>query len=183
MFWSLKSFEAAPIGTDRSQIVGTAARCLSPRHNVRDLQLLGALPLALLSVLVTAAPSSAQTGAPVTVMPGSSTVYRNVLKVGIVSATDTSGNTDMARRALMAANATISRWPGYVAVPGTTVASALSRLNLRGELVAGDYQALGKRLKAERLIAITTSPGALSDSSASYTAIGSMHPSLVMKKL
>lgn len=182
MFWSSKSNNAASLGAVSFRTVGSSSRCLSARRNSLDGYLLGAIPLTFLSLLVMGRPALSQStggmaGLPgsVTVTPGGTSTVRQGLSVAVVSATDAGGNVDMARRALMVANSAITRWPGYVAIPPATVAGALRNVNAQGGLTAVNYMALGKRLKANRLMAITLLPGPQSESSSTYTAIAEVY--------
>lgn len=164
MFQSPQSLTVAPTKT-----VGSNVRSVS-RRSPAPSRWLGTLPLALLSLAVMGKPTLANPT--VTVMPGSMGGYTKGMPVAVISATDTSGDPAAARHALDAANAAISHWPGYVAISPRAVAGALSKLNLHGDLVAPDYQNIGKRLKAQRMIAITLTPG---NDNTSYTALAEMY--------
>lgn len=168
MFQTQKFRNVAPIGT-----AGINVHSAPLQQPVRQLQLLGALPVVLLSLLTVSTPTQAAPA--VTVMPGSTGAYTKGMSVAVIAATDSSGDVDMARRALVAANNTITHWPGYAAIAPGNVANALSRLNIHGELVGPDYVNIGKKLKAQRLLTITLQPGQLGDNSANYTAIAEMY--------
>jgi hypothetical protein len=70
-------------------------------------------------------------GAAVTVTPGGNVVPTG-LRVAVVSATDTAGDTLTAQRALLAANMAVARTRGYVTVPQAEVARALSTQSKKG---------------------------------------------------
>ncbi|MBV9469691.1 MAG: hypothetical protein JO316_15965 [Abitibacteriaceae bacterium] len=170
MFQTQKFRNVAPIGT-----AGINVHSAPLRQPARQLQLLGALPLVLLALLTPGTP--VQAAPAVTVMPGSTGAYTKGMPVAVIAATDSSGDVDMARRALVAANNAITHWPGYTAISPNAVASTLSRLNIHGELVGPDYMNIGKKLKAQRLLTITLMPGQLGDNSANYTAVAEMYDS------
>jgi hypothetical protein len=115
-------------------------------------------------------------GAAVTIMPGSPpTRTAGNWKIAVISATDTGGDADMAQRAMIAANAALATLPDYIPVPVGDVASALRSLNRRSPLIATDYQALGKKLKAPRVMSISVTGGAQGDASATYSALAELY--------
>lgn len=175
MYRSLKSYNAAPLGAASLRTARSSSRCTPLRRTTLDLRLLAALALSSLILLLIVEPAPAQTAGSVTVMPGSTTVPRKGLSVAVIAATDTGGNLDAARRALMAANSATMRWPNFVAISPSAVANALSRVDARGVLYAADYQAIAKRLKADRLMTITLMPGPQTDGSSNYTAVAELY--------
>jgi hypothetical protein len=93
------------------------------------------------------------------------------LKAGVVAATDTSGNLEMATRALAIANAALTRLPGYIVVPPRDVAGSLSKSNIRWPFTTTDYQTLRRNLKIDRALAVAVTPGTINDTSAAYSAV------------
>jgi len=137
------------------------------------------IPFTILLLMVSAlllqlsARSQTPTLDPATAVPGSapSKVTPRGLKAGVVAATDTSGNLEMATRGLAIANAALSRSPGYSVVGPREVAGSLSKSNIRWPFTTVDYQKLRKTLKIDRALAVAVTPGDISDSSAAYTAV------------
>ncbi|HEX8552599.1 MAG TPA: hypothetical protein VF681_13710 [Abditibacteriaceae bacterium] len=137
------------------------------------LALLG-LTFGLSATATTSFADEVRTAGTVTVTPGGRTVVGG-LRTAVVSATDTSGDTAIASAALLAANVALNRVPGYVAVPAKDVASAFAKVPLSDKLDAKDIMEIGKRSKAKRALALTVTPGDLSDTSASYSAIAELY--------
>lgn len=115
-----------------------------------------------------------RTGGTVTVTPGGRTVVGG-MRTAVVSATDTSGDTDAAKAALLAANVALGRVSGFSAVPASEVASAFGKLKLSDNFVAKDYVAIGKGTKAPRALVVTVSPGEAGEQSASYRAVAELY--------
>lgn len=99
-----------------------------------------------------------------------------LVPIAVVAATDTGGNLDMARRALVAANATLASRPGFFLMAPGNVARALSALpGARGGLEAIDHQAIGKALKAARTLTIAVTSGPQSPASANFGAVAELY--------
>ncbi|HEX8834614.1 MAG TPA: hypothetical protein VF719_10460 [Abditibacteriaceae bacterium] len=113
-------------------------------------------------------------GGAVTVTPGGRAVQSG-LRTAVISATDTSGNVETAQSAMLAANVALARVPGYVAVPSKDVAAAFGKITLRAQPDAKDYQEIGKKTKAQRVLSLTVSPGDINDSSAGYSALAELY--------
>lgn len=137
------------------------------------------LPFTILMLLLSAfllqmsAHSQTTSTGTATAVPGRAPgkVVPRGLKAGVVAATDTSGDLEMATRALAIANAALSRSPGYTVVPPRDVAGSLSKANIRWPFTTTDYQTLRKSLKIDRALAVAVTPGTLNDTSAAYSAV------------
>jgi hypothetical protein len=98
------------------------------------------------------------------------------LKTAVVAATDTGGEADIAMRALEAANIAMARSDGYALMSPTTVASSLKKSGLRYPYAPRDYENVRRSLdKANRIVAVTVTPGDISDSAATYKALVEMY--------
>jgi hypothetical protein len=115
-----------------------------------------------------------RSGGAVTVTPGGRTVESG-LRTAVVSVTDTSGNVDTAQSAMLAANVALARVPGFTAVPAKDVAAAFGKIGLRDKLDAKDFQEIGKKTKAARVLTLTITPGDTTDGSALYSAIAELY--------
>ena len=120
-------------------------------------------------------------GTNVTVVPGAPGRMR--LPVVVVSATDTGGSADNARRAWMAANLALAQSPGYSPVAAgdyaptshANAASGLNRVNWHWPFVARDYQDIGKSLHVSRALSVAITPGAQTDQSSTVTAVADLY--------
>lgn len=110
-----------------------------------------------------------KTNGTVTVTPGGR-LAQTGFRTAVVSASATNGDADIAQNALLAANVALGRTGGFIAIPSKEVAGAFGSIKLRDQLDSKDYQAIGKKLKAQRVLAVTVSPLEASDSSAAYSA-------------
>jgi len=133
---------------------------------------LAAIALPLLAPV--SAHAQAANGGSVTVRPGGF-VTQSGFRTAVVAATAINGDAAAARNAMMAANVALSRSPGFIAVPASEVAAAFNSMKIGGTMIGSDYQALGKRLKAQRAMTVTVTPGEMSDTEASYTALVEMY--------
>jgi hypothetical protein len=106
----------------------------------------------------------------VTVRPGRRAYVTPDMRAAIVSATDTSGSVDAARRGMAAAYAAISILPGYTNVPANEVANAMQNIKADA-LRLPEYQHLKKALKADRVLSVTLTPGDAGADAATYTAV------------
>jgi hypothetical protein len=98
------------------------------------------------------------------------------LKTAVVAATDTGGETDIARRALAAANIAMARSEGYVLMAPSTVAADLKKSGLRYPYAPRDYTQVRRSLdKADRIVAVTVTPGDVNETSATYKALVEMY--------
>lgn len=117
MFSMKSSIHAAPFVST----FAVSARAVSARAVLAS----AALATAALPVLCSSAQAQVYPqGSAVTVTPGGTTTARG-LRVAVVSATDTAGNTLTAQRALVAAEMAIARTRGFVAVPRSEVSRAM----------------------------------------------------------
>jgi len=93
------------------------------------------------------------------------------MKTAVVSATDTDGNLQHAKRALMAANVALGRTPGYALMPVMDVANFLKERKLSYPFNIPDYQQLDKKGKIKRALMVTLNAGAVGADSANHTAL------------
>ena len=93
------------------------------------------------------------------------------MKTAVVSATDTDGNLQHAKRALMAANVALARTPGYALMPVMDVAGLLKERKLSYPFNIPDYQQLDKKGKIKRALLVTLNAGAVGADSANHTAL------------
>jgi hypothetical protein len=94
----------------------------------------------------------------------------------VVAATDTGGETDIALRALKAANIAMARSEGYAVMAPSTVAADLKKSGLRYPYAPRDYEKVRRSLdKANRIVAVTVTPGDVNDTSATYKALVEMY--------
>ncbi len=117
---------------------------------------------------------NAQNAAARTEMPATPNLkVHNVvgLKTAVVSATDTDGNLQHAKRALMAANIALGRTPGYALMPVMDVAGLLKERKLSYPFNIPDYQQLDKKGKIKRALVVTLNTGAVGADSANHTAL------------
>ena len=113
-------------------------------------------------------------GGSVTVTPGGK-VTQSGFRTAVVSATATNGDVAVARAAMLAANVALSRLPQYIAIPANEVGAAFANMNVRDTMMGSDYQALGKKLKSQRAMTVTVTPGETSGEAASYSALVEMY--------
>jgi hypothetical protein len=97
------------------------------------------------------------------------------LKTAVVAATDTGGDADIALRALEATNIALARSSGYALMAPSTVAANLKAGNLQYPFEPREYETVRKRLgKADRVVAVTVTPGDVNDTTATYRALVEM---------
>ncbi len=143
-------------------------------------------------------------GSATTYLPGGKLVAKG-LRTAVVSATVTEGDAANAQRALIALNTAIRRTRDFAPIPTAQVAQALNDLTTRGgtdlrlpeerrrltspatpigepeatdtrsPLDAQDFRALGKKLKADRMMTVYITPGQSSDASATFGAVVEMY--------
>ena len=112
-------------------------------------------------------------GTSVTVRPGRRSYVTKDLRTAVVGATDAGGDVTSARRGMAAAYAAISILPGYTNVPASEVSGAMQDIKADA-LRVPEYLYLKKKLKAERALSITLTPGDITDASATYTAVAEL---------
>lgn len=96
------------------------------------------------------------------------------LKVAVVAASDSSGNKDVALRALQAANIGLERQPGYIVADPQEVAHALKDANLQWPFAPKQYPKIRKKLeKADRVLSIAVSPQP--GTNATYNAVAELY--------
>lgn len=139
---------------------------------------LSAFALSLCILPFAADAAAADTPAEATVTVPSTTVLKNQgLKTAIVAATDTSGDIDVALRALKAAHIALQHSPGYDVLPADKVASTLQNSGIRWPFAPRQFEEVRKKLggskrnakHAERALAVSVTPG--DGTSATYSAV------------
>lgn len=153
--------------------MGVCGRLAESPFIERDADTLSLLAAALAVPALVAHPVNADTinsGGTVTVTPGGR-ITQTGFRTAVVSATATDGDAAIAQSALLAANVALTRVPGYIAIPSKEVAGAFGGIKLHDQLDSKDYQAIGKKLKAQRILSLTVSPLETTDTSSAYSAL------------
>jgi hypothetical protein len=136
------------------------------------------LSIAALSVMALAPLAHAQSSTSTSATAPQANYTRKALglKTAVVAATDTGGDAEVALRALKATNIAMSRSAGYVLMAPTAVSSSLKSAGLQYPFEPREYESVRKSLgKAARVVAVTVTPGDVSDTSATYKALVEMY--------
>jgi hypothetical protein len=96
------------------------------------------------------------------------------LKVAVVATSDSTGNQEVALRALQAANIGLERQPGYIVGDPQVVAKTLKAEHLQWPFAPREYPGIRKKLeKADRVMSISVSPQP--GSSSTYNAVAELY--------